>query len=153
MNEIVEMKGLKLVSEMKWWRGYMVGTKPTFTQLFPVASLLVKNKVCPTRRQLNIAPALLVSYFSITSRALRCLTPPTQSLTAMKQASQANDAQGGLRDKSTLGKVEGLQNWNKNSVLLVPEKVDCGLFSKESCFKQPQQAEIFVLCFKGSKNP
>lgn len=60
------------------------GSKANIHIALPVPSFLVKNKVLPTGRQLNMSPALLILYFSIIFRALQRLAFPIKSLTAMK---------------------------------------------------------------------
>lgn len=132
------------------------GCKANAHTALPVASLLVKNKVCPTRRQLNVSPALLVSHFRVSHfrNSFQSLTKahlPHPEPHAMKTSQQCLRRLG---DKSTLGKAEGLpkadrpgkwQSWDENSIFLMPKKEDCGPFPKESCFKWSQWAEIYVL--------
>lgn len=73
MNEILETKSLTPVSEMTpshMAERTRVGHEANTHAALPVVFFLVKSKVLPTRRQLNMSPVLLVSYFSLICQSL-----------------------------------------------------------------------------------
>lgn len=115
----------------------------------------------PTRRLLNMSPALLISYFGTTFRALLRLTFPVQSLTAYRHEQSTTLRES--RDKSASSEVDPLakankpckqQSWDGNSVLLVLKKISCGRFLlKKVALRRHNGHTSMCYDLKGAKIP